>query len=80
MDEETRISLKDQFNSLLVRAIEGRRGGQDCALIAFCKLRHLVAQFQGSSCHIERMQHQTTGDIQVMLRAGRKLCACTWLT
>ena len=27
MDEATRISLKDQFNSLLVRAIEGRRGG-----------------------------------------------------
>ena len=27
MDEAKRISLKDQFNSLLVRAIEGRRGG-----------------------------------------------------
>ena len=27
MDEATRIPLKDQFNSLLVRAIEGRRGG-----------------------------------------------------
>lgn len=27
MDEATRISLKDQFNSLLVQAIEGRRGG-----------------------------------------------------
>ena len=27
MDEATRISLKAQFNSLLVRAIEGRRGG-----------------------------------------------------
>lgn len=27
MDEATRISLKDQFNSLLVHAIEGRRGG-----------------------------------------------------
>lgn len=27
MDEATRISLKDQFNSLLVQAIEGRHGG-----------------------------------------------------
>lgn len=39
MDEATRISLKDQFNSLLVRAIEGRRGGYTAKMARFHHFR-----------------------------------------
>ena len=39
MDEATRISLKDQFNSLLVRAIEGRHGGYTAKMVRFLHSR-----------------------------------------